>query len=150
MEPDSGTPAPDHRRSLAWLLSLAGAVPFVTAALAQWLLSDHGFSTWSGQAAVLYGAIILSFLGGIHWGLGLHAGSDASRRLAVSVLPALMGWLALLVQPAIGLLLLCAGFAGQFITDLWLGLPRWFAWLRATITLIVLGSLAALTVVAWQ
>ena len=150
MAPDAGTVPSDRRRGLAWLLSLAGAIPFVTAALAQWLLPGHGFSQWAGQAALLYGAIILAFLGGIHWGFGLQADSDAARRLAVSVLPALLGWLALLVQPGIGLLLLLAGFLGQFVTDLWLGLPRWFAWLRATITVIVLASLGLLAVIAWQ
>ena len=63
---------------MAWtgrLLGLGGLVPFVAAALGAWLTGD---GRWA-FGGLLYGAIILSFLGGIQWGLVLGEGAEAPR-----------------------------------------------------------------------
>jgi hypothetical protein len=131
----------------AWLLSVAGAIPFVSAASASWLVPEHAVTAWMTQAAFIYGAIILSFLGGIHWGRAL-AGED-SRPLWFAVTPALLGWGAVLLEPRFGVPLLGVGFIAQFLVDLFLDLPPWFRLLRLAITLVVIACLAQLGLHAW-
>jgi hypothetical protein len=83
-------------------LGAFGVIPFA-------LLAGAGFvlpSPTKEQVAfalAAYGAVILSFLGGIHWGLAIAESGRARRngasssRLTVSVVPALVGWCALLL-----------------------------------------------------
>ena len=132
----------------AWLLSVAGAIPFVSAASATWLVPEHAVTDWLAHAAFLYGAVILSFLGGIHWGRALS--DNAAYPLWFSIAPALIGWGAALIEPRFGLPILAAAFLLQFLVDLYLDLPPWFRLLRLAITLIVTASLAQLIVFAWH
>ena len=64
-------PTPKGPARLATALGIAGLIPFAAgAALA--LLSDDAAAA---RAALLaYGAVILSFLGAVHWGLALASG----------------------------------------------------------------------------
>ena len=100
------TPA-EGRRS-HWLASLGygGLVPFVaaTAALAIW-----PGNAFAATALVGYAAVILAFLGAVHWGrvLAHPERADAPQLLQWGVIPALLAWMALLAPPpvALGLLL---------------------------------------------
>jgi hypothetical protein len=83
--------------------------------------------------------VILSFVRAVHWGVALTGGPAPARRMIVSVLPALVGWAALLLPPAGGAWVLLAGFlalrawettrVGRF------GLPEWYLRLRTRLTL---------------
>jgi hypothetical protein len=95
----------------ARLLGPAGLLPFFGLAPGAWL----GWG-WAAPALVAYGATILAFLGAVHWGLALRApvaerGADWPR-LGLGVLPALVGWLALLLPLSAGLLVLAAAIPG--------------------------------------
>ena len=82
--------------SAAWL-GAAGAIPFVASSAATLFLAGEN-RLFAVHTLLTYGAVILSFLGGIHWGLAI-AGPRRERlwiRLVVSVIPSLMGWAALL------------------------------------------------------
>jgi len=60
--------SPSHdpvRRAAAWL-GYGGLIPFIVLAPASLLDHHHGW-TWS-DALYGYGAIILSFVGALHWG----------------------------------------------------------------------------------
>ncbi len=60
-------------------------------------------------ALAAYAAVIVSFLGGIHWGLALRQPPQQhTGLLAWGVVPSLLGWPALLLPPAAGLALLGA------------------------------------------
>jgi Protein of unknown function (DUF3429) len=75
----------------------SGLVPFLVFAPAVAL----GPPTWHDaalRALVAYGAVIVSFLGGIHWGSPTGAAHDASR--AWGVVPSLLAWPLLLVPSA--------------------------------------------------
>jgi hypothetical protein len=113
------------------------------------------------QALPGYGAVILSFLGGIHWGMAIAgpvappatataAGRRLGRRLAWSVVPSLVGWAALLVPPVAGLFVLAAAFAVQLGIDLRAtkrgAAPAWYPRLRVPLTLVVVASLAVAAV----
>ncbi len=114
---------------LALLLGLGGLVPFLACGLGSVTAGGAVPPDRALLALIEYAAIILSFLGAVHWGLALaapaqdhaasarpmpwHSGVEGAR-LALGVLPALLGWGALLVSvaaaPAIALALLIAGF----------------------------------------
>ena len=97
-------------------LGLAGALPFLALAAALFLAAPD-LRPVALQAIAAYGAVILSFLGGIHWGLALQAGRPSWSRLGPAVLPSLLGWAALLLAPVPGLLLLAAGFIAMALAD---------------------------------
>lgn len=89
-------------------LGLGGLIPFVALAAALWLVpaADRPLA---GIALLGYGASIVSFLGGIHWGLAMREGPAPSMpSLLWGVLPSLLGWAALLLGQAQGLLLMTA------------------------------------------
>lgn len=87
-----------------------------------------------------YGAVILSFLGGVRWGKLL----DDPRRLqqwqplCLSVLPSLIAWPALLLPGSAMLSILIAGFVLQYMLDVngvaQQQLPVWFGKLRLILT----------------
>lgn len=134
------------------LPGLAGLIPFLVLSLSDVMafglppiISLLAFNT--------YGAVILSFVGAIWWGLAAASTCPAPRALMFSwsVVPALIGWFATLATPDLGVLMLSAGFALQWAIDAWLvrrytGVaPAWFFPLRTILTAGVLVSMA----VAW-
>jgi hypothetical protein len=91
------------------LLGYAGLLPFAAAAG----LALLGPPSWRGPALAAlaaYGAVILSFLGAVHWGLALRAPAAeapaAWPRYGLGVLPALVAWVSLLLPARPGLALL--------------------------------------------
>lgn len=79
------------------LLVLSGLVPFLSGAVLAWVLpSGDRLLVLSGQALIVYGALILSFLGGVRWGAEINAqGSGGTPRatiLNMSVIGSLAGW----------------------------------------------------------
>ena len=67
-------------------------------------------------ALVGYGAIILSFMGGVLWGLEVSQGRSQAA-YAVSIVPALVAVAAMLSPATYGILLLLCGFAGLLAYD---------------------------------
>ena len=129
----------------ALVLGLGGLVPFAAAGIAAWL--PHAGLAAIGLAALgAYGAVILSFLGGVRWGVELFDEAALTRwtPLALSVLPSLVAWAALLAPPVPGLALLAAGLIGQYALDrAAVGdgtLPPWYGRLR---TILTAGAAAA-------
>lgn len=128
-------------RLVAWL-GYGGLVPFVAFTLAS-LLEPQRSGTWQ-QLASNYGAVILSFVGALHWGFAispLQLG-DARRNacLAWSVVPALVAWLALLLDPVAGSALMAVGFAVHYLQDWRLvkhaPLPGWYLPLRLKLSVV--------------
>ena len=131
----------------ARLLGLAGLVPFWACAIAV-VFGDDELASSALYAQVAYGALILTFLGGVHWGIALRSGTAPSwGRLGWGVTPSLVGWAALLMPPAQGLGLLAAGLAIALAVDLETlkepTAPGWYAKLRRFLTT---GALASLLV----
>ena len=136
-------------QSALWLGAL-GALPFVGLALAGFVL-EGSLRAQASFALVAYGATILSFLGGIHWGLAIAPASATEAagakpgQLVVSVIPSLVAWSALLLPDGVALLALAAAFALMLLVDLRavgrLEAPDWYPKLRAPLTLAVVASL---------
>lgn len=123
----------------AKVLGGAGVLPFVglTGALA----FDLGDPEQVSNGLRLYGAIILSFMGGVHWGVASWRSEARASSYAVSVLPALWGWAMVFAPTSIGLVGLAVGFLLLLAYDLrcvGLGdLPDWYGRLRLWLTLAV-------------
>lgn len=128
-------------------LGYAGLIPFVAAAAGLLVLPDPAQRDLAARALLGYGAVILSFLGAVHWGLVLRDRPvDAARRLAVGVLPALAGWATLLLPLENALALQVAAFGGFWLYEHRVlgapALPLGYLALRRWLTLIVCATLA--------
>lgn len=127
-------------------LGYGGLVPFAAAVLGIVLL-DGEQRALAVRALLAYGAVILSFLGAVHWGLVLaRPPADAARRLLAGVLPSLAGWVALLLPARFGLALLVVAFGAFWLYEhrvlgaRWL--PEAYLGLRRNLTLGVCSLLA--------
>lgn len=98
-------------RALGW----TGLLPFVGGALAV----SVGPPSWHDtalRALIAYGAVILSFLGGIHWGSPTGAAHDGARLWGV--VPSLLAWLlVLLPSQRLGLIGLASSLALCWAVD---------------------------------
>ncbi len=131
-------------RIVLWL-GYAGLVPFVASAVALGIAPPrlHGFVLYS---LLTYGAVILSFMGAVHWGLAMRDdGVSSPVQLALSVVPALVGWVSLALAPMTSFVVLIVAFAALYVGDrraVRLGLaPTWYPRLRLPLTVIVIVSL---------
>jgi hypothetical protein len=137
-------------RRWAWRLGLGGLVPFVVLAIATWITgADAGSRLVIAQLG--YGAVILSFIGALHWGAALAAPEVSARTTAIalvwSVVPSLAGWSALVIGPVWGLQLLAVTFVVALAVD-WVlyrqyAFASWFLGLRALLTAVAVVSLLA-------
>lgn len=141
-------------RRVAWLLAVAGAIPFAATTLA--LLShDNHVRIPAIAALVTYAAVILSFLGGIEWGVAIRDPISGAAReqdriravaLFISAAPSLAAWGVLwLPSPQWQLWAALALFVLVWLADLGLSkqglVPTWFVDLRTAITALVAAIL---------
>ncbi len=131
-----------NTQKTAQALGYAGLIPFAVLALDPLLfqyLSPPLASLW----LLFYGAVILSFLGGIVWGRSLRE-PDAGIAMIVSILISLAGWGALLLigQPS-AFWLLAGAFVFALIYDFRADLPPWFRRLRLHLSI---GAIAAMVI----
>lgn len=121
-------------------LGYAGLLPFV-AALLGFLFGGEARQEYFAQQFIAYGAVILSFIGAVHWGVALGTGGLRIMRLSFSVLPALLAWAALLLPHAVAAWLLLIGFvalrAWEASPPVARTLPGWYRGLRTRLTLAV-------------
>jgi hypothetical protein len=142
-------PAPRY----ASLLGYLGLLPFAAGGLGVWL-APAATAALAGRALVAYAAVILSFMGAVHWGLAMHASHPGrDRQLAWSVVPALIAWIALLLPALVALPLLLVSFAVLNAADRGAAragaAPGWYPELRLPLTIgvVVCLGLAWLRVV---
>jgi Protein of unknown function (DUF3429) len=91
--------------SLALRLGYGGLLPFAVGALLVWWVRADALP-YVGRGLAAYAALIVSFLGGIHWGLALRQTVPSSRLLIWGVLPSLVVWPAVMVPPGAGLVVI--------------------------------------------
>jgi len=122
---------------LAKLIGFGGLIPFVGCAVLMYA-GNTGAGIIALFASAVYGAVILSFVGAVHWGLAMRA--DRSPYWYVwSVTPAIMGWLAIvLLDIKISLLALAIAFTLAWSVDRQANLrgliPAWYMQMRHILT----------------
>ncbi|KAI0636445.1 hypothetical protein C8Q77DRAFT_502070 [Trametes polyzona] len=102
---------------------------------------------------VAYGAVLLSFLGALHWGFEFsgYGGHKYYSRLLLGAAPVVYGWSTLALEPTMALIAQWIGFTGMWWADLratgagWT--PKWYSQYRFYLSILVgsciIGSLAA-------
>ncbi|MDH4382839.1 MAG: DUF3429 domain-containing protein [Gammaproteobacteria bacterium] len=139
---------------IARWLGYGGLVPFILPAMVIAVLRPGWMTDTAAQLLLTYGAVILSFLGGVVWGLSLLNGSASNelvkREFIYSVCPSLLAWAALCLPPRLGTGLLALCFCGAFVHDALAArvheLPGWFLSLRLQLSVGAVASLALATV----
>lgn len=104
---------------------------------------------------VTYGAVMLSFLGALHWGMEFsgYGGHQGYRRLMLGTAPILLGWPTLAMGPTTALVVQWFGFTGLWYADVkatahgWT--PKWYSQYRFYLSLLVgtciIGTLAGIS-----
>ena len=142
-----------NKSTQAAVLGGSGLIPFVTLALASGLVAGS-LSHSANFAFVVYAGVILSFLGGIQWGLamgGRNAGTlteeEFGMLLTMSVVPSLIAWGGVYAWNSLwGVLLLATGYFLALAVDHWSYgkalIPRWFYVMRFVLTCVVVLCLS--------
>ncbi|PWN50158.1 hypothetical protein IE53DRAFT_374761 [Violaceomyces palustris] len=158
------------RPALVW--GAAGVIPYLcTSAASIWLARQQHMvsqgvvtSIDSETASALlvhaqnvqvgWGAVILSFLGAIHWGFEFskYGGELGNQRYVVGIIPAALAWPTLLLAPQMALISQWAAFVLIWFIDLrattrgWV--PKWYStyrfWLTAAVGTSILATLAGI------
>ncbi|MGL4727607.1 MAG: DUF3429 domain-containing protein, partial [Bosea sp. (in: a-proteobacteria)] len=103
-------------------LGVAGLIPFITLSAATLLdasLPVIGTGEAARSALTIYAIAILSFLGGVRWGIALGAEDQgkAARDYVLAVIPALIGWASFGLEEPAELWTLCAVFIALGLLD---------------------------------
>jgi len=127
---------------VAWL-GYGGLLPFMgLTAAAVFSGTKH---PWLVRALFDYAAVILSFIGALHWGFAMSLPQLDPRQqrgmYAWSVVPSLLAWVLLLLPPLAAAIGFIIGFVAQLLRDLNLArkaaLPGWYLPLRRRLTVVV-------------
>lgn len=128
-------------------LGYAGLIPFVVLTALMWLVNAE-LLPFVSIALGGYAAVIVSFLGGVHWGIGFmkaQADTAAAPRshFVWGVVPSLIAWLALMMPvyaalPLLGLVVV-ACYAVDSKTYPTAGLGHWLP-MRLRLTVVATAS----------
>lgn len=136
----------------ALTLGLLGVIPFLALLAGMFFHVDTrlGFSPGAAREALkIYGALIVSFLGGIRWGLGMHEENlgEAATFMGMSVVPVILAWGAVLLRAPWDLVVLVFALivvAGADIALTRQGkAPAWYGRLRGMLTVAVVVCIVA-------
>ncbi|KAI4201517.1 MAG: hypothetical protein LQ346_002153 [Caloplaca aetnensis] len=150
----------------ALFIGMAGLLPYVATSLSTvYLAWDINHASLSGQGFLLsgesaeillhiiepiqmgYGAVIISFLGAIHWGLewAKYGGTHGYRRYAIGVVAPAVAWPTLLLPVEYALIAQFAAFSFLYFADAravvrgWA--PPWYSTYRFVLTFVVGASI---------
>ena len=112
---------------LALKLGYAGLIPFVSGALFVWLLAgphhEEAFN-FVVMGLTSYAALVVSFLGGVPWGLIMRQSAGGpvlhdrhKRALWTGAAYALAAWIALLMPPHAGLIVMGVLLIACYLSD---------------------------------
>jgi len=130
-------------------LGAGSLIPFVLLTSALWAL-PQAYSPTLLFWLTSYAGVVLTFTGAVQWGASMiHPNMSEHDRgvfMTWSMVPAVVGWVSLLMPQKTGLLLLLATFVIQFAADRQFAqrfsLPAWYLKLRAGLTSVAVLCLA--------
>ena len=101
---------------LALRLGYAGLLPFVIGAALVWTVRPDAHP-YVVAALSAYAALIVSFLGGIHWGFAFRRADAPPARFVWGVVPSLVAWVAVVMPAYAGLVLHGAMLVACYLVD---------------------------------
>ncbi len=147
----------EDKQRVARYLGFAGLIPFYGAAIGAHFAADPITLALLAQTQLIYGAVIASFLGAVHWGLAMAIPELPAKTFLLSVLPGLAGWA--IVGMFSGPATLLVAFGLFIILFGWLYLhdrdavregraPQWYGALRGPLTgLVILAFVISIAAV---
>ena len=148
---------------IAIALGLLGLLPFLAGGFGAVGFREPMRAARALEALIAYGAVILSFLGAVHWGIALEDDTGLARvsRYGLGVVPALVGWVALLgaaeTMADVALAVLALGFGATIAVEQrgatrglvplgYLGLR----WVLSVVVVVVLVAVLVMRLVGWR
>lgn len=136
---DGNAPMP----AITLWLGMGGLAPFLVLAVA--LVAGASLPLIGGEPAIraalmAYAVAILSFLGGVRWGIAMGYGDArlATRDYVIAVVPAIIGWGATLLPATPGLWTMALAFVLLGLMDYGLACrtvaPEWYGRLRLALS----------------
>ncbi len=123
---------------LATGLGYLALIPFAVGATLVWS-SNPDVHDLAARGLAAYAAVVVSFIGGIHWGLAFTRPSPSPRSFVWGVIPALIAWPALLMRLPIGLAVVAVTLVACYLVDRWAyveaGVAAWLP-LRLRLTIV--------------
>ncbi|MEW6098409.1 MAG: DUF3429 domain-containing protein [Pseudomonadota bacterium] len=110
---EAGAQAPNP---VALKLGYAGLLPFLIGAALVWLVHAE-VQPYATLLLAGYGAVIVSFLGGIHWGLGFRQQVPSPGPFVWGVVPSLVAWVAVVMPAYAGLVVLGVMLVVCYLVD---------------------------------
>lgn len=97
-------------------LSKAGAAPFVLGAALVWIVNAeaHYYAT---MALAVWAALVIAFLGGVHWGLAMRQSVPPASLWMWGVAPTGFAWAAVMMPPRSGLIIDGVLLIGGYLVD---------------------------------
>ncbi len=134
-------------------LGYLGLLPFIASSIVVWNPAYHDFAL---QSITIYAAVIVTFIGGVHWGLALQAQSSSGNHKAsticnqfiFSVIPSLAAWLAVVVAQPYSLIIIALCFVTFWYFEKTFfnqTFENWYATLRNRLTLVATTCI----IIAW-
>lgn len=129
------------------LLGYFGLIPFIIPTFFLYFDDNH-LDIWR-HLLLSYGAVILSFVGALHWSFAMLLHElpidKKLRSFLWSIAPSLAAWVSLSIPTFYGFILLAVFFAVALIRDKQLldniALPCWYMPLRINLTVVALSCL---------
>lgn len=103
----------------AQFLGYCGFAPVVIFTIALWLPFGfmQRFEPTLVEGFLLYNAIVLTFLGGIHFGKVIHSRYPPEFQLVLALLPSMFVWFAFMMPKLLAFIIFIAAYIGQWIID---------------------------------
>lgn len=135
-------------KTAARTLALAGLIPFA----AMVFFAGWGAPDWVERLLVTYAILILAFMSGTLWCLGILREREDARELILSIVLVLAGWPAIIMPFGWAVIWLALAFGVHFFAEMrWTGgqYPGWYRGLRVTLSVAVIAMLALAAVLFW-
>nr|XP_022314558.1 transmembrane protein 69-like [Crassostrea virginica]XP_022314559.1 transmembrane protein 69-like [Crassostrea virginica]XP_022314560.1 transmembrane protein 69-like [Crassostrea virginica] len=130
----------------ALVLGASGLLPFIGAPGLMMILGQSSVA-FLANAQMVYGACILSFLGGVRWGFGVCEGKttpvewDNMKNMTISIVPSLVAFTAVLCPEPVSQIIVMLGLTGVGCYDaVSESYPAWFRGLRMLLTFVAVSS----------
>lgn len=133
------------KEQLTKILTYCGSLPFIFLTYLGFSKVIHLFTIDINLILISYGAIILSFISGMHFSYAILQDKISNRILILSNMVALISWSCLLVNFKLALMVIIIGYISNLIIDYIsyknLVTEKWFFNLRLRVSLIVISCL---------